>query len=185
MADMKWYAIHTYAGYENRVKSTIENAVQSKNLEDQVGRVLVPTEEVAEIRDGKKRVATRKIMPGYVLIEIAVNEVLGISSDIVQLVRETPNVSGFVGPGKEPTALTDDEVNNILGLMDQSGAGPRPKISFTTGDRVKVTDGPFLNFAGTVSAVNDERGRLTVMIEVLGRSTPVDLDFLQVERTTN
>lgn len=177
-SDKKWYAIHTYAGFENRAKESIENWVQRDHLEDQVAQVVIPTEEVAEIKDGKRKIATRKIMPGYILVEMVLNETTW------GMVKETPGVSGFVGPGKSPVPLTEDEVKNILGMMEQTGEAPRPRISFDTGDRVKVVDGPFLNFAGTVSAINHERGRLTVMIEVLGRATPVELDFLQVEKST-
>jgi transcription termination/antitermination protein NusG len=177
MTDYKWYAVHTYASFENRAKESIQNAVRKQKMEEYVKQVIIPTEEVAEIKDGKKRVATRKIMPGYVLVEMELNE------DTWALVKDTPGVSGFVGPGKTPTALTDAEIKNILGMMEQTGEAPRPKISFEKGDRVKVIDGPFLNFAGTVAQINPERGRLTVMIEMLGRATPVELDFLQVEKT--
>ena len=176
MSETKWYAVHTYASFENRVKESIETAVRKQKLESLVSKVVIPTEEVAEIKDGKKRVATRKIMPGYVLVEMILDEVTWA------LIKDTPGVSGFVGPGKSPTPLTEDEVRNILGMMEQSGEAPRPKVTFETGDRVKVIDGPFLNFSGTVAQINPERGRLTVMIEMLGRATPVELDFLQVEK---
>ncbi|NUN95230.1 MAG: transcription termination/antitermination factor NusG [Candidatus Omnitrophica bacterium] len=177
MSEMKWYAVHTYAGFENRVKESLDNAVRRDRLEDRIGQVIIPTEEFAEIKDGKKRISTRKIMPGYVLLEMILDE------QTWGLVKETPGVSGFVGPAKAPTPLTEEEMKNILGMMEVSGEAPRPKITFEKGDRVKVIDGPFLNFAGTVSSINVERGRLTVMIEMLGRATPVELDFLQVERT--
>jgi transcriptional antiterminator NusG len=177
MGEMKWYAIHTYAGYENRARESLTNLVQRQNLKDVVKQIILPTEEVAEIKDGKKKIATRKIMPGYILVEMELND------DTWALVKETAGVAGFVGPGKTPAALSDEEVENILGMMEETGASPRLKISFEKGDRVKVVDGPFLNFAGTVSEVNRERGRLTVMIEVLGRATPVELDFLQVEKS--
>jgi transcriptional antiterminator NusG len=177
MSEKKWYAVHTYAGFENRAKESIETVARKEHLEDFVGQVLIPTEEFAEIKDGKKRIATRKIMPGYVLVEMILND------ETWALVKETPGVSGFVGPAKAPTPLTEDEMKNILGMMEVTGEAPRPKISFDKGDRVKVIDGPFLNFAGTVANINVERGRLTVMIEMLGRATPVELDFLQVEKT--
>jgi transcriptional antiterminator NusG len=177
MPEKKWYAVHTYAGFENRAKESLETMVRKDHLEELVEQIIIPTEEFAEIKDGKKRVSTRKIMPGYILVEMVLDDVTWA------LIKETPGVSGFVGPGKTPTALTDDEVKNILGMMEVSGEAPRPKISFEKGDRVKVIDGPFLNFAGTVANINMERGRLTVMIEMLGRATPVELDFLQVEKT--
>lgn len=176
MTETRWYAVHTYASFENRVKESIETAVRKQKLEPLVSKIVIPTEEVAEIKDGKKRVATRKIMPGYVLVEMILDEVTWA------LIKDTPGVSGFVGPGKSPTPLTDDEIKNILGMMEQSGEAPRPKVTFEKGDRVKVIDGPFLNFSGTVAQINPERGRLTVMIEMLGRATPVELDFLQVEK---
>ena len=177
MADVKWYAVHTYAGYENRAKESLTNLVQRKNLGDVVLQIVLPTEEVAEIKDGRKKIATRKIMPGYILVEMELND------DTWALVKEAAGVAGFVGPGKTPAALSEEEVANILEMMEETGETPRLKISFEKGDRVKVIDGPFLNFGGTVSGVNKERGRLTVMIEVLGRSTPVELDYLQVEKT--
>ena len=177
MGEKKWYAIHTYAGYENRAKESLENLVERSKLKDVVSQIVLPTEEVAEIKDGKKKIATRKIMPGYILVQMELND------DTWALVKETSGVAGFVGSGRTPAALTEEEVQNILGMMEQTGESPRLKISFERGDRVKVIDGPFLNFGGTVSEVNKERGRLTVMIEVLGRSTPVELDFLQVEKT--
>lgn len=178
MSEFKWYAVHTYASFENRVKESVESAIRKQRMEEYFKQIVIPTEEVAEIKDGKKRVATRKIMPGYVLVEMDLND------DTWALVKDTPGVSGFVGPGKTPTALTEAEIKNIFGMMEQSGEAPRPKISFEKGDRVKVVDGPFLNFGGTVAQINPERGRLTVMIEMLGRATPVELDFLQVEKTT-
>jgi transcriptional antiterminator NusG len=178
MSEYKWYAVHTYASFENRAKESIDNLVRKKKMESDVKQVIIPTEEVAEIKDGKKRVVTRKIMPGYILIEMILND------ETWALVKDTAGVSGFVGPGKKPVPLTDAEISNILGMMDHTGEAPRLKISFEKGDRVKVVDGPFLNFGGTVAQINMERGRLTVMIEMLGRATPVELDFLQVEKTT-
>ena len=177
MGQKKWYALHTYAGYENRAKESLDNLVRIEKLQDVIVQVILPTEEVAEIKDGKKKIATRKIMPGYILVEMELN------NDTWGLIKETAGVAGFVGPGRTPAPLTEEEVANILGMMEESGESPRLKISFEQGDRVKVVDGPFLNFGGSVSAVNKERGRLTVMIEVLGRSTPVELDFLQIEKT--
>lgn len=177
MGDKKWYAVHTYAGFENRVRESLVTVVRRDHLEEHFGEIVIPTEDVAEIKDGKKRIATRKIMPGYVLVELDLNE------DTWAVVKETPGVSGFVGPSRAPTPLTQAEMDNIMGMIVETGEAPRPKISFETGDRVKVIDGPFLNFAGTVAQINVERGRLTVMIEMLGRATPVELDFLQVEKT--
>jgi transcriptional antiterminator NusG len=177
MGEKRWYAIHTYAGYENRAKESLENLIAREKMTELVEQVVLPTEEVAEIKDGKKKIATRKIMPGYILVQMELND------DTWRLVKDASGVAGFVGPGKTPTPLTEDEVKNILGMMEETGEAPRLKISFEKGDRVKVIDGPFLNFGGTVSEVNKERGRLTVMIEMLGRATPVELDFLQVEKS--
>jgi len=177
MSELSWYAIHTYAGFENRAKVSLSNVIAKDHMEDDIAQVLIPTEEVAEIKDGRKKIATRKIMPGYLLVEMILNE------RTWALIKETPGVSGFVGPGKTPSPLSQEEIANVLGMMQESGEAPRPKVTFVSGDRVKVIDGPFLNFSGTVSDINPDRGRLTVMIEMLGRATPVELDFLQVEKT--
>ena len=171
-----WYVVHTYSGFEKKVKETLENIVESEKLTDVVSQVLIPTEEVAEIKNGKKRISTKKIFPGYIIVEMALND------DIWHIIKEIPGVTGFVGPGRAPVPLSQDEVNNILQHMEDTEEAPRPRISFEAGETVKVIEGPFYNFTGYVSEVNHDRGRLKVMVDILGRSTPVELDFLQVEK---
>lgn len=171
-----WYAVHTYSGFENKVMKHLEEAVRNRALEDKFGKILVPTEDVAEIRDGKKRVATKKIFPGYIIVEMELDD------ETWHLVKETPGVTGFVGSAHAPAPLTEEEVANILHHMEETEEQPRPKITFERGEKVKVIEGPFFNFTGTVAEINSERGRLKVMVDILGRQTAVELDFLQVEK---
>lgn len=172
----RWYAVHTYSGFENKVKRHLEEAIRARGLEDRISEILVPTEDVAEIRDGRKRVATKKIFPGYIIIEMELDD------ETWHLVKETPGVTGFVGSAREPTPLTEEEIANIQKHMVETEEQPRPKITFERGEKVKVIEGPFYNFTGTVAEINSERGRLKVMVEILGRQTSVELDFLQVEK---
>lgn len=172
----QWYAVHTYSGFENKVKRHLEDSINGLGLHDKISQILVPTEDVAEIRDGKKRVATKKIFPGYIIIEMELDD------ETRNLVVETPGVTGFVGSGRKPAALSPEEVANILHHMEETEETPRPKITFERGEKVKVIEGPFFNFTGTVAEINNERGRLKVMVDILGRQTSVELDFLQVEK---
>jgi len=175
--NMAWYAIHTYSGYENRVRDTLQNVIRtSPELQEKVKQVLIPTEEVAEIRDGKKRISSKKLFPGYVIVEMELDDVTRTE------VRATPGVTGFVGSRNTPTRLSKEEVDVIMNRMTSTEEAPRPKVVFECGERVKVIEGPFFNFTGYVSDINEERGRVTVMVDILGRSTPVELDFLQVEK---
>jgi len=175
--NMAWYAIHTYSGYENRVRETLVNLVKSSpELQKKILQVLIPTEEVAEIRDGKKRISSKKLFPGYVVVQMELDDVTRTE------VRATPGVTGFVGSRNTPTRLSKEEVDVIMNRMTSTDEAPRPKVVFECGERVKVIEGPFYNFTGYVSDINQERGRVTVMVEILGRSTPVELDFLQVEK---
>jgi len=172
-----WYAVHTYSGYENRVRESLLNLVRSDfRLKDKIIEVLIPTEEVAEIREGKKRVSSKKLFPGYVVVHME------MSDELQTLVRSTPGVTGFVGPRRTPVPLTTDEVDHILGRMKETEETPRPKVVFECGEKVKVIEGPFESFTGYVSEINQDRGRVTVMVDILGRSTPVELDFLQVDK---
>lgn len=175
---LQWYALHTYAGAENKVKESLEANVRVDGLEDRITQILIPTEEVVEIRDGKRSISTQKMFPSYVIIEMDYDE------ETWSLIKNTPGVTGFVGPGRTPTPLSEAEVENIRLQMTATEDKPRPKIVFEEGETVKVIEGPFFNFTGYVSTINDERGRLTVMVDILGRSTPVELDFLQVEKVT-
>lgn len=173
---LQWYALHTYAGAENKVKESLEATVRAEGVDDRITQILIPTEEVVEIRDGKRSVSTQKMFPSYVIIEMDYDE------ETWSLIKNTPGVTGFVGPGRTPTPLSAEEVDTIMQQMNATEDKPRPKIVFEVGETVKVIEGPFYNFTGYVAEINEERGRLKVMIDILGRSTPVDLDFLQVEK---
>jgi len=173
----RWYVIHTYAGYENKVKEAIETTVeQDEALRDKFGDVFIPTEEVAEIKDGKKNITTKKVFPGYILAE------MDLDDTVWYMVKNTPGVTGFVGPGRQPVPVPQEEVDSIRQKMMETGDKPRPKISFETGSKVRIVEGPFQNFTGYISNIDSERGRLKIMVDILGRSTPVELDFLQVEK---
>jgi len=173
---MKWYVVHTYSGFENKVKENIESTVRVEGLGESISQILIPTEEVVEIRDGKRSISTQKIFPGYVIVEMECTD------DTIALIKNTPGVTGFVGTGRTPIPLSEDEVRNIQAHMSATEDKPRPKIVFEVGEQVKVIEGPFFNFTGYVAEINEERGRLKVMVDILGRSTPVELDFLQVEK---
>ncbi len=173
---LKWYAVQTYSGCENKVYDTLKNISKTKTMEGKIEDILIPTEEIAEIKDGKKKISTKKMFPGYVFIKMDIDE------DSWEIVKSTPGVSKFVGTKNQAVPLTDREVEDMLRRMTESEEAPRPKIQFSEGERVKVVEGPFYNFSGVVSSINEERGRLTVMVDILGRQTPVELDFLQVEK---
>ncbi|MEW6234108.1 MAG: transcription termination/antitermination protein NusG [Candidatus Omnitrophota bacterium] len=174
----KWYVVHTYAGSENKVKENIESAARAEGMSDRVSQILIPTEEVVEIRDGKRSISKQKIFPSYIIVEMDYDD------DTWALIKNTPGVTGFVGTGRTPIPLSDEEVDNIRAHMVATEDKPRPKIQFEVGESVKVIEGPFYNFTGYVAEINEERGRLKVMVDILGRSTPVELDFLQVEKAT-
>lgn len=171
----KWYAIHTYSGFENRVKRDVEYRVSIEGLREQLGQVVIPEEKIIEVKDGKKRQSTRNFMPGYVLVEMEEAE------ELFNLVRKITGVSGFVGTGDLPVALSDEEVKNIQALIEDKRERPKPEIKFQKGDQVKVIEGPFANFIGTVDDIDMEKARLRVMVSIFGRTTPVELDVLQVE----
>ncbi len=173
----KWYAIHAHTGQENRVRDNLTKLIEKKSLQERIGQVLVPSEEVAEVKGGRKRVTTRKFFPGYVLVE------LDLDDEIWTLVKETPGVSGFVGAGREPVPLDEGQVQNVIDQMRGESKRPKPKVTFERGDRVKVTEGPFTNFIGTIEEVNSERGRVKLMVEIFERLTPLELEFWQLERT--
>jgi len=177
--NMQWYVIHTYAGFEGRVKASILERASQVGFGDSVGQVLVPTEDVIEIRDGKRRTSRRKFFPGYVLVEMGTP----VADELVQMVKETPKVTGFVGGGNVPIPLSTEEVESLLKQVDSGTAGPREQIRFIKGDNVRVVDGPFLGFNGLVDEVDSDHSRVKVLVSIFGRSTPVELGFLQVERT--
>jgi transcription termination/antitermination protein NusG len=172
--DRQWYVIHTYSGYENKVKKNLEYRVTTNDLGDKIFRIVVPTEEEIEIRDGQRRTVQRKVFPGYVLVEMA------MSDDAWYLVRNTPGVTGFVGMGNKPTPLGTEEAAGILRQMEAEA--PKVKVTFSPGQAVKIIDGPFADFEGRVDNVNHEKGKVRVLVSIFGRETPVELDFLQVEK---
>lgn len=170
----RWYVIHTYSGYENKVKQNLEHRIDSMEMHDQIFRVIVPTEEEIEIKNGQRRTVNKKIYPGYVLVQMRMTD------DSWYVVRNTPGVTSFVGHGNKPTALEDDEVKTILKQME--GEAPKVRVSYQKGQAVKIIDGPFTDFEGIVDAIDHERGRVRVLVSFFGREAPVELDFLQVTR---
>ena len=174
---MNWYVVHTYAGFENKVKLSLLETVSKLGLKDKIGQVRVPTEEVLSIKAGTKRKSQRKFFPGYILVEMEMDD------NTWHTIKDTPKVTGFVGGSTNPTPLSDEEVKNILKQAEEGAvAQAQPKHAYQKGDRVRVIDGPFSSFIGTVEDVNPPHGRLRVMVSIFGRSTPVELEFLQVER---
>ena len=174
---LRWYAVHTYSGHEHKAKRYLESAVTNAGLEDKFGEILVPTEEVTEMKQGKRSTTTKKFLPSYILVQMELDR------DSQQLVVNTPGVTNFVGvqPGKPPRPLRNNEVERIVGQIDSSRTEEPSDVPFQAGDAVKVVDGPFADFTGAVSEVNMERRKVKVMVSIFGRPTPVELDFLQVE----
>ncbi|MGI6678228.1 MAG: transcription termination/antitermination protein NusG [Dehalobacterium sp.] len=170
----QWYVIHTYAGYENKVKANLEKRVESMNMGENIFRVIVPMEDEVQIKDGKKKVSKRKIFPGYVLVE------MNMTDDSWYVVRNTPGVTGFVGTGSKPVPLQEEEARFILkqmGVLEQ-----KIKVDFAVGEDVRVSSGPFENFVGIVDEIYPDKGKLRVMVSMFGRETPVELEFGQVEK---
>jgi transcriptional antiterminator NusG len=171
-----WYIIHTYSGFEQKVADSLKGRAQAFGFSDQIGQILIPTEEVVELRGGKKVTSKRMLYPGYVLVQ------MDMSDQLWHEVKNTPRVTGFVGGGNSPVPLTADEVNSILFRQQTSAERPRPKVNFERGEMVRIVDGPFANFSGKVDEINPERNTLRVLVTIFGRSTPVELDFLQVSK---
>jgi transcriptional antiterminator NusG len=171
-----WYIIHAYSGFEQKVAESLRTRAQAFGFADRVGQILIPTEEVVELRNGKKVTSKRLLYPGYVLVEMEMDD------ELWHAVKNTPRVTGFVGGGTKPVPLTADEVNSVLYRQASSAERPRPKLTFEKNETVKIIDGPFTNFSGKVEEINTERNTLRVMVTIFGRSTPVELDFLQVEK---
>ncbi len=172
----QWYIVHTYSGFENKVKESLEQRVQAYGLQDEIGEILIPTEQVAEMRGGKKVVSSKRFFPGYILVE------MHMSDNAWHVVKNTPKVTGFVGAGAKPTPLSREEVDQILNQVTEAAEKPKPKYTFEKGDQVRINEGPFTSFNGVVDEVNLDRNTLKVMVTIFGRSTPVELDFLQVEK---
>jgi len=169
-----WFVIHTYSGYEERVKKNLEQRIKSMDIGDEIFQVVIPTEEEIEVRDGQRRTVNKKILPGYVLVQMK------MSDQSWNVVRNTPGVTGFVSSGNKPVPLQGEEVSQILKQM--TAEAPRVKIGFRKGQSVRVSDGPFLDFVGVVDEISTEKGKVKVLLSLFGRETPVELDFLQVEK---
>jgi len=169
-----WYVIHTYSGYEERVKKNLEQRVKSLDFSKEILQVVIPTEDEIEVRSGQRRTVTKKILPGYVLVQMK------MSDQSWGVVRNTPGVTGFVGSGGRPTPLQKEEVDKILKQM--AAETPKVKVGFRRGESVRVTDGPFIDFVGVVDEINTEKGKVKVLLSLFGQETPVELDFLQVEK---
>jgi transcriptional antiterminator NusG len=174
--NFRWYILHAYSGFERKVRESIESRVQAFGLRERVGRVMIPTEPVTEIVNGKKRTVERVFLPGYVLVEME------LDNDLWHVLKDTPKVTGFLGTGDKPVALSEEEVSSILFRSETAKDKPRMKIKFEKGEQVRITDGPFANFNGVVDEVNEDRETLKVMVTIFGRSTPVELEFGKVEK---
>jgi len=175
-SNKNWYIIHTYSGFEQKVSDSLRSRSQAFGFGDKIGQILIPTEEVVELRAGKKVTSKRMLYPGYVLVQME------MSDQLWHEVKNTPRVTGFVGGGNNPVPLSADEVNQILYRQATAAERPRPKLTFEKGETVKINDGPFANFNGRVDDVNPEKNTVRVLVTIFGRSTPVDLDFLQIEK---
>ncbi len=172
----QWYIVHTYSGFEAKVKESLTQRAEAMGMGDVIEEILIPTEEVVEVREGKKKRSTRKFFPGYVLVKMA------MSDDAWHVVKNTPKVTGFVGTGNKPVPLSEAEVNRIVNQISVAAEKPKPKLEFGIGESVRIVDGPFSNFTGSVEEVNEDRSTLKVMVTIFGRATPVELEFLQVEK---
>ena len=174
--NMKWYIIHSYSGFERKVKESLESRIHAFGLEEKIGRVLIPTEAVTEVRGGKKYTVERMFYPGYVLVEMDMDD------HVWHVVKSTPRVTGFVGTGQQPTPLSEEEVQHIVYKAGESKDRPKLKVKFEKNETVRITEGPFATFTGVVDDINEDRETLKVMVTIFGRSTPVELEFKQVEK---
>jgi transcriptional antiterminator NusG len=172
--DRSWYVIHCYSGYENKVKHNLEQRIETMQMQNQIFAVEVPTEDEIEVKEGKRRTIQRRIFPGYILVQMAMND------DSWYVVRNTPGVTGFVGMGNKPTALRTEDVHGIMKRMEAEA--PKIKVTFRTGQKVRIIDGPFNDFMGVVDEIDIDKAKVRVMVSFFGRETPVELDFLQVEK---
>ena len=170
----QWYVVHTYSGYEERVRKNLEQRIKSMDGEGDIARLVIPTEDEVEVHSGQRRTVTNKILPGYILVQMRMND------QSWAIVRNTPGVTGFVSSGNKPVPLREDEYHRIMKQM--TAEAPKVKVGFKTGQSVRVTDGPFIDFIGTVDAIDQEKGKVKVLLSLFGRETPVELDFLQVEK---
>jgi len=174
--DLKWYIVHTYSGFEHKVKANLEGRIKTLDQEKYFGKILVPTEQVVELKRGQKKTSSRKFYPGYIMVQMVLNH------DTWHTVRNTAKVTGFVGGDTNPTPVPNEEAERIVRQMEEGFSKPKPKFTFEAGDEVRVIDGPFNNFQGIVEEVNPDKEKLRVLISIFGRSTPVELDFIQVNK---
>lgn len=176
--NFRWYVVHTYSGYENRAKASLEERIKQESLEESFGEVLIPTENVVELgKGGQKRTTKRKYFPGYMLVQME------LTDSSWHLVKGTPKITGFVGNATKPPSIPEVEVRRLTQQIDEGTLKPTPRVQFEDGENVRVVDGPFANFNGIVDSVNEDKGKLRVLVSIFGRSTPVELDFIQVEKT--
>jgi transcriptional antiterminator NusG len=173
---LKWYIVHVYSGFESKVKTALEEKVTAYSHPEKFGEVLVPTEQIVELVKGKRKTSTRKFYPGYILVKMELDD------ETWHIVNDTPKVSGFLGGREKPTPISDEEAKQILSRMEAGKLKPKPKYYFETGDEIRVIDGPFNNFNGVVEEVNPEKGKIRVLVSIFGRSTPVELEFVQVTK---
>ncbi|MDD5348402.1 MAG: transcription termination/antitermination protein NusG [Candidatus Omnitrophica bacterium] len=171
-----WYVVHTQTGLEDKVKTVLLARAATKGFEEQVSSVIIPTEQISEVRSGKKRVSERRFFPGYILVEMDLND------DTYSFVRTIPGVTGFLGAGKKPIPLPPGEIDSILKKTEETKLKPSPKTVFAKGEQIRVKEGPFMNFNGTIDDIHPEKGKLKVSISIFGRSTPVELEYWQVEK---
>lgn len=173
---MRWYVVHTYSGYEGQVKASLDERIKSSGLKDYFSRIEIPTEEIIEVKKGKKKVSSRKFFPGYIMVEMEMND------ESWYLVKNTSKVTGFLGGMNTPTPLLESEVGLLLSQVEGKASRPKHKVGFDQGEVVRVVEGPFSNFTGLIDEVNPERGKLKVMVSIFGRSTPVEVEISQVEK---
>ena len=173
---LKWYIVHTYSGFEHKVKKSLKERIKALGQEKFFGQILVPTEQVVELKKGQKKTSSRKFYPGYILVQMELND------ETWHTVKDTAKVTGFVGGGVKPTPIPDEEAEKIIKQMEEGFTKPKPKYQFEEGDEVRVIDGPFSNFQGVVEEVKPDKEKLRVLITIFGRSTPVELDFIQVNK---
>ena len=173
---LKWYIVHVYSGFESKVKTALEEKITAYSHPEKFGEVLVPTEQIVELVKGKRKTSTRKFYPGYILVKMELDD------ETWHIVNDTAKVSGFLGGREKPTPISDEEAKQILNRMEAGKLKPKPKYYFETGDEIRVIDGPFTNFNGVVDEVNPEKGKIRVLVSIFGRSTPVELEFVQVTK---
>ncbi len=171
-----WYVVHTQTGFEDKAKALLESRITAKGFSELISKVVIPTEQISEVRSGKKKISSRKFFPGYILVEMELTE------ETYLLIKTTPGVTGFIGLGRKPMPLTQVEVDGILKRTEETQTKPSPRIVFEKGESVRVTEGPFVNFNGTIDEIHPEKGKLKVSVSIFGRATPVELEYWQVEK---